>query len=123
MQKKKKICAVNGEGPVTDRTCEKWFVKFRAGDFSLAHAPQSGRPGDSDPIETLRTINVLSPGRQPTTENIQINQVTDENVKCIFYFTEKSKWTFWPTEYVPNVSPVRSSEPMLVWGWGRQIPG
>ena len=24
----KKICAVHGEGAVTDGTCQKWFVKF-----------------------------------------------------------------------------------------------
>ena len=24
----KKICAVSGEGPVTDRMCQKWFAKF-----------------------------------------------------------------------------------------------
>ena len=24
----KKICAVYGEGAVTDRTCQKWFAKF-----------------------------------------------------------------------------------------------
>ena len=28
MQKKEKICAVYGEGAVTDRTCQKWFMKF-----------------------------------------------------------------------------------------------
>ena len=35
--------------------CQKWFVKFRAGDFSLDDAPQSGRPVevDSDQIEAL----------------------------------------------------------------------
>ena len=22
------MCAVDGEGAVTDRTCQKWFVKF-----------------------------------------------------------------------------------------------
>ena len=51
----KKICAVYGEGAVTDRTCQKWFLKFRAGDFLLDHAPQLGRPVevDSDQIETL----------------------------------------------------------------------
>ena len=51
----KKICAVYGEGAVTDRTCQKWFAKFRAGDFSQSDAPQSGRPVevDSDQIETL----------------------------------------------------------------------
>ena len=26
--KKKKICAVHGEGAMTDRMCQKWFVKF-----------------------------------------------------------------------------------------------
>ena len=38
----KKICAVYGEGAVTDRTCQKWFAKFRAGDFSLDGASRSG---------------------------------------------------------------------------------
>ena len=28
MQKIKKICVVNEEGAVSDRTCQKWFVKF-----------------------------------------------------------------------------------------------
>ena len=51
----KMICAVYGEGAVTDRTCQKWFAKFCAGDFSLDDAPWSGRPVevDSNQIETL----------------------------------------------------------------------
>ena len=51
----KKICAVYGEGAVTDRTCQKLFAKFRAGDFSPDDASRSGRPVevDSDQIETL----------------------------------------------------------------------
>ena len=39
-----KICAVYGEGAVTDQTCQKWFVKCHAGDSSLDDAPLSGRP-------------------------------------------------------------------------------
>ena len=35
----KKICVVHGEGAVTDWMCQKWFVKFHAGDFSLNDAP------------------------------------------------------------------------------------
>ena len=27
-EKQKKMCAVYGEGAVTDQTCQKWFVKF-----------------------------------------------------------------------------------------------
>ena len=37
----KKVCAVNGEGAVTDRMGQKWFAKFPAGDFSLDEAPRS----------------------------------------------------------------------------------
>ena len=38
---KKKICAVYGEGAVTDQPCQKWFVKFCARDFLLDDAPRS----------------------------------------------------------------------------------
>ena len=51
---------------MTDQTCQKWFVKFHAGDFSLDDAPRWGRPVelDSDQIETFtRTINVIPCGR------------------------------------------------------------
>ena len=33
---KKKMCAVYGEGAVTDQTCQKWFVKFLGTIDSLA---------------------------------------------------------------------------------------
>ena len=61
----KKICAVYEECAVTDLTCQKWFAKFHARDFSLDVAPRSGRPVevDSNQIETLRTINVIPHGR------------------------------------------------------------
>ena len=54
-----KICAVYGEGVVTDETCQKWFAKFHAGDFSLDDAPRSGRQVevDSDQIKTLTENN------------------------------------------------------------------
>ena len=48
-----------GEGAVTDQTCQMWFVKIRAGDFSLDDAPRLGRPVevDSDQIKTLNEYN------------------------------------------------------------------
>ena len=51
----KKICAVYEEGAVTDQTCQKWFAKFRTGDFSLDNAPRLGRSVevDSDQIKTI----------------------------------------------------------------------
>ena len=58
----KKICAVYGEGAVNDRTCQKWFAKFCARDFSLDDAPQWGRPVkvDSNQIKTLIENNQFS---------------------------------------------------------------
>ena len=40
---------------MSDRRCQKWFAKFRAGDFSLDDAPWLSRPVevDSNHIETL----------------------------------------------------------------------
>ena len=51
----KKMCAVCGEGAVTDWLCQKWFVEFSAGDFSLEDTPWLGWPVevDSNQIETL----------------------------------------------------------------------
>ena len=47
------------EGAVSDRTCQKWFVKFHTEDFLLDDAPQSGRPieVDSDQIRKLIEYN------------------------------------------------------------------
>ena len=61
----KNIHAVYGEGAMTDQTCQKWFVKFCARDFSLDDALWSGRAAevDSHQIETFRTINIFSCGR------------------------------------------------------------
>ena len=55
----KKICAVYGEGAVTDQMCQKWFAKFCAGDFSLDNGPWLGKPieVDSDQMETLTENN------------------------------------------------------------------
>ena len=44
MQKEKKFCEIYGEGTVTDRMGQKWFVKFHARDFLLDDALQSSRP-------------------------------------------------------------------------------
>ena len=57
--KKIKICAVYGEGAVSGRTWQMWFVKFCASHFSLDDALQSGRPVEvgSNQIKTLTENN------------------------------------------------------------------
>ena len=51
-----------GEGAVTERTCQKWFVKFHAGDFLLDNASRLGRPVevDSNQIKNLIENNQCS---------------------------------------------------------------
>ena len=53
-QIQKKICAVYGEGAVTDWKYLKCFAKLRAGEFSLDNAPRLGTPAevDSNQIKT-----------------------------------------------------------------------
>ena len=64
----KMICAVYGEGAVTDQMCQKRFAKFRAGDFPLDDAPWLGRPVevDSNQIETLTESNQRHTTRETT---------------------------------------------------------
>ena len=76
----KKICAVYGEGAVTDRMCQKWFAKFRAGDFSLDDAPWSDKPVevDSDQIETIIENNQLYT-MQEIADILKISKSSAEN--------------------------------------------
>ena len=91
-----------GEGAVTDRTCQKWLAKFHAGDFLLDDAPQSSRPAevDSDQIQTLAENNQ----RYSTWEIADILKISKPKLlvkmKNVFYFMEKTKWTFCPTQYI-----------------------
>ena len=56
---KKRIYAVNGEGAMTDQTCQNWFAKFCAGGFSLDDVPWWGRPVEvhRNQIEILNESN------------------------------------------------------------------
>ena len=72
---------------MTDQTCQKWFVKFRAGDLSLDDAPQSGRPVevDSDQIETLIENNQCY-----TTRNIADILKIPKSIKLLVKMTNES---------------------------------
>ena len=73
-----------------ERTCQKWFAKFRAGDLWLDGAPQSGRSveADSDQIKTLIENNQCSTIWEiaDIPKNIQIDKVIGENENRVFYF-------------------------------------
>ncbi|XP_020289890.1 histone-lysine N-methyltransferase SETMAR-like [Pseudomyrmex gracilis] len=55
----KNICDVFGENAVSIPTCERWFAKFKRGDFNLEDQPRSGRPSgiDDDIVRNLVDAN------------------------------------------------------------------
>ena len=103
-----KICAVYGEGAVTDQTCQKRFVKFRAGDFSLDDAPRSGRPGEveSHQIETLIENNQCSTLQEradilKTSESMKLLV----NLKNVSFILQKKRNEFFGQ---PNITHTRA---------------
>ena len=98
---KKKICAVYGEGAVTDQMYQKWFVKFRVGDFSLDDdAPWLCGPVevDSDQIETLiESIQCYTTQEITNILKISISIYLLVKMKNVS-FIEKTIWTFGPTQ-------------------------
>ena len=77
--------------------CQKWFAKFSAGDFLLDDAPWSGRPVEVDSIQ----INTLVENNQCSiiqeiADTLKISKSIKLLVKMknVFYFNEKTKWTF-----------------------------
>ena len=76
-------------------------MKFRAGDFSLDDAPQSGRPVEvgSDPIKTLIENNQCYTTREKT-DIFKISKAIKllTKMKMSFILWKKTKQTFWPTQ-------------------------
>ena len=111
----KKICAVYGEVAVTEH------IKSGLQSFLVLLIFWPNNPllwGCLMHWKTFSSIPGLYPldansGRWPPpttgsrylrhTQNIQINKVIGENEKFVFYFMEKTKWTFWPTQYILTV--------------------
>ena len=98
----KKVCAVYGEGAVTDWTCQKRFVKFHARDFSLDDALWLCRPVevDSDQIETL-IENSQHYTMWEIADILKISNLIKLMVKmkkmCVLFYG-KTIWTFGPTQ-------------------------
>ena len=89
--------------------CQKWFVKFCAGDFLLDDAPWSGRPVevDSDQVETL-TENNQHYTVQEIANILKISKSINLLVKMKkVSFMEKTIWMFGH----PNRSTEQSREP------------
>ena len=110
IEMQKQMCAMHGEGAVTDQTCQKWVASFHAGDFLLDDAPQSGRAVEfeSDQIKTLIESNqcyalweIANILKIPKSMKLLVK------MKNAFYFTAKTNRTVWPTGYIYKHYPQR----------------
>lgn len=93
-QTKKKICAVYGKGTVSERVCQNWFSKFRAGNTSCEDNERSGRPSvvDDDQIKTLIEKNPRYTTRE-IAEIVNISQKTVVNhLQALGY---RSRYDIW----------------------------
>ena len=57
-----RINAAFGECTIAERTCQKWFAKFKEGDFDLDDEPRSGRPSEVDD-DRLRQLIEADPSQ------------------------------------------------------------
>ena len=51
VQARKKMCGVYGD-VLSERQCQKWFLKFRISDFNLDYKPYPGGPIKADDDKT-----------------------------------------------------------------------
>jgi len=79
-QTRKKKCAVYEEDVVSERVCQNWFAKFRAGDTTCEDRERSGRPlvVDNDQIKNLIKSNPHNTTRE-IAEIIDVSQKTVVN--------------------------------------------
>lgn len=50
------ICSAYGPDALTERTCQRWFERFRAGNRSLEDEARSGRPPEVDEARLLALV-------------------------------------------------------------------
>ena len=62
----KSIQRVYGNDVVNERSCRRWFSRFRSGDFSLKDEPRKGRPKklDSEALEAVITEDPSKTSRE-----------------------------------------------------------
>ena len=95
-----------------DRMCQKWFEKFRAGDFALDEAPWSGRPVelDSNQIETLIENSQYYTTRE-TADILKICKSSVENhLYQLGYVNRFDVWVphTWQKKLLERISPCDS---------------
>lgn len=98
----KNICDVFGDNAVSIPTCERWFAKFKRGDFNLEHQPHFGRPSDVDDDIMCNKMDI-NPwiSTQTVSEKLKIDRSTTSR-HLVNSSTTKPTKTFALTQYIMN---------------------
>lgn len=89
-----KLRQVYGDNTLQERQCQRWFTKFRAGDFDLNDTPRSGRPieVDDDKIKALIESNQRYTTRE-IAEILKIHHSTvHDHLKKLGYVNRLDIW-------------------------------
>lgn len=89
-----KLRKVYGNDALTERQCQRWFAKFRSGDFDVNDAPRSGRPmkADDDKIKALIESNPRYT-TQEIAETLNIGQSTvHDHLKKLGFVSKLDVW-------------------------------
>ena len=89
-----KLRKVYGEHALQERQCQRWFQKFRDGDFDIHDAPRSGRPTevDSDELKALVGANPHYTTRE-IAETLKIHHSTvHDHLKKLGYVSKLDRW-------------------------------
>ncbi|KOC61115.1 Histone-lysine N-methyltransferase SETMAR [Habropoda laboriosa] len=72
----KEICEVYRENVIEECVCQKWFARFRSGDFSLHDSPRSGQPQQTDNEQIKNNRRCTT---REVAQELQVSKTTVEN--------------------------------------------
>ena len=101
----KKICAVYGEGAVTDQTCQKWFAKFvlEIALWMMLHCQDRPVEVDSNQIQILIENNQRS-ATQEIADILKTSKSIKLLVKMKMYLSfYRKKMDFWTNPIVVTI--------------------
>ena len=93
-QAREKLRKVYGDDALTIRQCQRWFAKFRSGDFDVSDSARTGRPVevDDDRIKVLVESNPRFTTRE-IAEALHIAQSTvHDHLKKLGYTSKLDVW-------------------------------
>lgn len=88
------LCGVFGDDSVNVRTVQRWFAKFKNGEFSLEDEPRSGRPTKIDNEELRRELE-----QNPYSTSVTLGQMFNvshstilEHIHSLGFVLKYARW-------------------------------